>query len=84
MNHSSLSFLERVPQFYNFSPVSSLSKYRNFGQIAFGDPCKPKPSKRLIRICPPAETSSSSLVNDSFESPHSEIFLERQQHALQE
>lgn len=69
--------MARFPQSYNHSPICMLSKYRNFGQIVFGEPCKPKPSKRLIKICPPMEHSNSSIVNDSFESPHSEILHER-------
>ena len=56
--------------------VMELSKYKNFKELAFGEPCKPKPAKRVIKVCPNPDNSSSSIVNDSFESPHSEIVQE--------
>ena len=71
--------------------VKSYSQFKKFGELAFGDPCQLKPSKRIIKICPTEEgaylgqdhtsvTGDKQIVNAGIS--ENEMLLEQQTQKL--
>jgi hypothetical protein len=50
------------------------SSFKKLGEFAFGQPCMPKASRRVIKICSTGEETNSLM--GSFESPYENSDIE--------